>query len=498
MKIIELKVTDLKRIHAVDIVPRSNLVEIAGNNGEGKTSILDAIWYALGGKANIPREPVRGGAEEAVIEMTVGDYIITRRIQRDGKTTISVANADGMRAAKPQDVLDSLVGDLTFDPLLFIRKPVDQQLEMLRGFADGVDFDDMDAREKEAFNARRDHNRDVKSLQAIVDAAPKQAADVDVIDMAALEDRLAKTQTRNQRIRDATTKRAAEDRELAEATERRANNVKRAEELRAEAAELIAAAKEHDDRANELTVTMGDLQAVISARKQEIPPLVDESAILKEMREAREHNQIIAGAALAMDRAKVDRERLATAQAAAKKADDTLESIREEREKALKSIHLPIKGLEIKADGIDLNGHPLEQASDAQQLRVGIALAMKANPKLRVIRIRDGSLLDDAAMEALRDMADTEDFQLWIERVGAGGADAIVIEDGRVKGAEDPAPKAAAKKPPKAGKKDAPPPPAEKQLPLQPPTPGDPPADEVDEFADDQADATEADEDEFD
>ena len=70
---------------------------------------------------------------------------------------------------------------------------------------------------------------------------------------------------------------------------------------------------------------------------------------------------------------------------------------------------------------------------DAQQLRASVAIAMAANPKLRVIRVRDGSLLDERAMRLLAEMADAHDCQVWIERVDTSGSVGFVLEDGHLK-----------------------------------------------------------------
>jgi hypothetical protein len=81
---------------------------------------------------------------------------------------------------------------------------------------------------------------------------------------------------------------------------------------------------------------------------------------------------------------------------------------------------------------VTLNGIPLGQASAAEQLRVSVALAMAANPKLRVLRILDGSLLDTESLAIIGELAKENDFQAWIEVVDESGKVGIVIEDGRV------------------------------------------------------------------
>lgn len=94
MKIISLQAENVKRLTAVTITPDGNLVQITGKNGQGKTSVLDAIWWALEGAANIQAEPIRKGAEEARIRLDLGEYVVTRTFTRkDGKRRILIALA---------------------------------------------------------------------------------------------------------------------------------------------------------------------------------------------------------------------------------------------------------------------------------------------------------------------------------------------------------------------------------------------------------------------
>ena len=62
MRIISLQAENIKRLKAVEITPEGDIVVIAGRNGQGKTSVLDSIWYALGGspdKKDTPRPSQR-------------------------------------------------------------------------------------------------------------------------------------------------------------------------------------------------------------------------------------------------------------------------------------------------------------------------------------------------------------------------------------------------------------------------------------------------------
>ena len=75
---------------------------------------------------------------------------------------------------------------------------------------------------------------------------------------------------------------------------------------------------------------------------------------------------------------------------------------------------------------------PFSQASASEQIRVSLAMAMALNPKLRVIRILDGSLLDAENLALIAEMATEHDFQVWIERVSDTSGVGVVIEDGQV------------------------------------------------------------------
>lgn len=81
---------------------------------------------------------------------------------------------------------------------------------------------------------------------------------------------------------------------------------------------------------------------------------------------------------------------------------------------------------------MEFNGVPFVQASAAERLKVSVAMAMALNPELRVICIRDASLLDDDSKRALMALAEEHDYQIWYEVVGDGGEVGVVIEDGEV------------------------------------------------------------------
>ena len=123
MNIVKLQAENIKRIVAVEIKPDGALVQITGRNGAGKSSVLDAIWWALAGERSHQSAPIRKGADTARIKLDLGEVVVTRHFAKREDdsvvTRITVENAEGARFPSPQKMLDSLLGSLAFDPLAF-------------------------------------------------------------------------------------------------------------------------------------------------------------------------------------------------------------------------------------------------------------------------------------------------------------------------------------------------------------------------------------------
>ncbi len=116
----------------------------------------------------------------------------------------------------------------------------------------------------------------------------------------------------------------------------------------------------------------------------------------------------------------------------AKELTDAIAAREKQKVDAITAAEMPVEGLGFGDGEVTYGGIPFEQASDAERLRVSVAIAMASNPKLRVIRVRDGSLLDEEALKALAGIAHDRDYQVWIERVDGSGKVGVVMEDGAV------------------------------------------------------------------
>ena len=99
---------------------------------------------------------------------------------------------------------------------------------------------------------------------------------------------------------------------------------------------------------------------------------------------------------------------------------------------AITTAAMPVPGLGFGEGSVTFDGVPFDQAETSAQIRVGVAIAMAANPKLRVIRIKEGSFLDPDNLALIAEMARAHDYQVWLERVDTSGKVGVVIDDGQV------------------------------------------------------------------
>ena len=196
LKIAHLHAENFKKLKVIEVTPDGNVIEIAGNNGEGKTSLLDAIWVALKGRAVAPPQPIRQGEEEAYIELDLGKLRIVRTFKLSGDgdftDTLRVEDANGLKYPKPQAVLDALMGHIGFDPFAFIQlKPDAQAKQLLQLVPLEVDLEELAGLDKRIYDTRRDVNRDAKAAKARLDSLPPAQEIGNTVDVGELEAQLA-------------------------------------------------------------------------------------------------------------------------------------------------------------------------------------------------------------------------------------------------------------------------------------------------------------------
>jgi len=400
MKIVKLTAENVKRLRAVEITPDGNTVVIAGRNAQGKSSVLDAIWMALAGGAGAKEtsRPIRDGETKASVVLDLGDLVVTRKWTQAG-TTLEVAAQDGARYGSPQTILDGLIGRLSFDPLAFAEQDAKHQLQMLLDVVE-LPFDpvELDARRRGVFEKRTDVNREVKRVEAQLAGLPPAFGDVPDEEISAVA--------------------VAEELRQAEDARRRRDMLQ----------ERVTFAKADVVRAREALQQADEAHAALVVEFTALPDPIDVEPLRAQLASVDATNAAV--------RVEQERKRLTveleTQQKLSARSTKELAAIDKEKADAIAAAKMPLEGLSFDEDGVLYQGVPFSQASSAERLRVGLAIAMAMNPKIRVIRITDGSLLDSENLALIEEMAGEHDFQCWIERVDESGSVGITIEDGQV------------------------------------------------------------------
>lgn len=419
MKIVSLQAENVKRLRAVEIRPDGALVVIKGKNGAGKSSVLDAIWMALGGKSAIPSEPVRTGNKKASIRLELTDLVVTRTLTPDGGGTLKVEGKDGTKFSSPQAMLDKLVANLSFDPLEFSRMKPKAQAATLSALV-GLDFSKQEIERQKHFERRTDVNREVKRLEGELSGVREHRdAPADELSVAAMMDELRAGEAVHAKIAKAVADAKLEERKAADA---RAE----VEKLRSRAIELKGIAEQADKKADALSLegySLAKTAPDVAAMRTRI---ASADAVNTKVRENKKRAELA--------------KKLSVQRAAAEGLTDSIQSIDDDKQRQLQEAAFPLPGLSLTYDGVTLNNLPFEQASSAEQLRASVAIGLALNPKLRVLLVRDGSLLDEDSLRLVAEMATAKDAQVWVERVGTHDAIGVLIEDGAVAGALELAP----------------------------------------------------------
>ncbi|MBF4574707.1 ATP-binding protein [Frondihabitans sp. VKM Ac-2883] len=409
--ITSLHAEHFKRITAVDIDfdASGGVTTISGANGAGKTSVIDALAVAIAGK-NAPKipNPISKGQDAAVVIATTDDgLVITRKFRRKDDDTIdstlTVTNAEGFVRKSPQALLDTLLTSYALDPQAFAAADAKKQVATLLDLVElPFDLAEVDAQATDIFETRTHVNREAKQLSAQVDAAgPIDAsAPAEEVSAAELFAQLRAAQEANQQA-DAIVR-----------------NYHAASEEAREAASALEQAKARKEKAD------SDLAMIEKAGP---PARSDTDALEKSIAGVDTTNAAV--------RANARRNELARTYAAAMERAASLtaelSAIKDKRDAGLAAATIP-GGFGFGPDGLLLNGVPYSQASGAESVIAAAEVAAAGNPELRLILIRDASLLDSTSRQKLATWAEDKGLRVVMEVVDENAETGVIITDGAV------------------------------------------------------------------
>ncbi len=404
VKINELLIENVKRVKAVQFEPSADgLTIIGGRNGQGKTSVLDAIAWALGGNNYKPSVPERNGAlVPPNLHLELSNGLI---VERKGKnSTLKVTDPNGNKSG--QQLLNEFVSTLALDLPKFINgSDKDKADSLLKILGIGDVLAQLDTKENQLYAQRTEVGR-------IADRKKKAADEMPMYPNVPKEPVSATELIKQQQE---ILARNGEN-------EQKRQNAARYERMLAEAQIAFDEAKAALQKAE---------QDCLTARKS-AEDLHDESTAELEKNLAEiEALNIKIRANSTKEAAEVEANNL---QQEYDGLTEQIESVREERNKLLDSAELPLPGLSVKDGKLIYNNMPWDGMSGSDQLKVATAIVRKLNPQCGFVLMDKLEQMDLETLQEFGAWLKQEGLQVIATRVSTGDECSIIIEDGMVKG----------------------------------------------------------------
>lgn len=429
----------------------SKSVELTGKNGSGKTSVLDAIRFALTNSSN--RDYIiKDGADEGEILIETDTGLSINRKKRTSQADYKAIKENGYTVQRPESFLQDIFTPLQLNPVEFASMKKEEQnriildliefdwdlnwiREQFGEIPEGVDYqqnilqvlNDIQSEKGVYFTRRQDVNRDIKSKKAVVEAIAKDlpenynAATWERYDLSSGFDELSKAKEKNNKIQRAKAFKDSYDnkirgyeaemeievssaeRAIAQEKEALTGNIERLK------AELVAA----EDKLKTIDEKLVDKKKLAEqafetkkAKLGEDMQIAEKYAALEEIpvREKEEELQM----ASEMIKHLNEYNRMRTMQDEIEVLHEKSESLTNKIELArtlpgeiLKTATIPVAGLTVE-NGIPLiNGLPVSNLSEGEKLGLCVDVAISRPNALQIILIDGAEKLSESNRTSL-------------------------------------------------------------------------------------------------
>ncbi|MGM0189662.1 AAA family ATPase [Enterococcus sp. AZ147] len=418
VKINKLEIENVKRVKAVKIEPNaSGLTIVGGNNNQGKTSVIDAIAWGLGGNKYKPSQAHReGSVTPPHLHIVMNNGLI---VERKGKNSdLKVIDPNGEKAG--QNLLNSFVEELAIDLPKFMDSSNKEKANiLLQIIGVGDQLYELERKEQEVYNKRHaigqiaDQKKKFAAEQPYFPEAPKEL--ISVSDLVAKQQEILARNGENQQKRNQIN-------QISFQLEQSKSNIQ-AINLRIE--ELQAQLQKEQIEFNRLTEDLTIAQKTAEN-------LQDESTqeLQQNIAEVDEINRRV--------RANLDKDKAEEDANDYKNQYDVLtndiNSIRKEKVSLLTNAQLPLQGLSVADGELTYNGQKWDNMSGSDQLKVSTAIVRKLKPDCGFILLDKLEQMDMVTLNEFGQWLEQEGLQAIATRVSTGDECEIIIEDGYVTG----------------------------------------------------------------
>lgn len=422
MKIWELTSENFKKLN-VRLALNGKSITVTGDNETGKSTFIDAVFKTLTGE-KIKGEPVQLGKDKArnkiVIRKDDGSSITVERTFGD-KQTLTVKLNNTSKVTSPQKFLDETLGQISFDPLQFVNMtPLEQKRFLMQLLK--IDLSEFEDKKRELLDELDSTNKDLNKLEKDLDSLPLAEKEYKFIDPSEVI-------TESERINELRLK--AEKLKTEQGKEQ--DNIQRCITF---INEWFLEIEKLNVRIKELRTQIENAENDIKLSKSKVDELHDDlleinvpepSSLEEKMKEIQLNNDYYK----AQQERKTKEREYEQVEITKTDIQAKIKKLEKDRTAKLNSVQMPIEGLEIIDNGLRYQGLALteDNVSTSRIIEIGIRIAIALNPHLRILQIKDGSLLGSGMLETIKAICKENDYQLFVERVTDDKEIGFVIEE---------------------------------------------------------------------
>lgn len=406
IKINELTIENVKRIKAVRIEPsESGLTVIGGRNNQGKTSVIDAIAWALGGDKYRPSQAYRDGSTVPPhLNIKLSNGLVVERKGKNGD--LKVTDPNGNKGG--QQLLNEFVEQLAIDLPRFMQASDKEKANaLLKIIGVGDRLAELEHKEKTLYNRRLEIGRiadqKVKFAREMPYYTDVPEAPVSVSELLNRHQAILAKNGENQRLRQ---HKAELEQQAASLKSQLAGIQQRYDEAMAE---LAIASKAAEDLIDENTAEIEDNIRNIEKLNIKVRANLDKQKAEDDAKEFADQYSQLSG---------------------------EIDECRAAKTELLKGANLPLEGLTVEDGCLLYNGKHWDNMSGSDQLKVATAIVRKLNPKCGFVLVDKLEQMDIDTLNSFGHWLEAEGLQAIATRVSTGDECSIIIEDGYVKSSE--------------------------------------------------------------
>ena len=409
MKINKLEIENVKRVKAVKIEPSTNgLTIIGGKNNQGKTSVLDAIAWTLGGERFRPSQAAREGSTiPPNLRIVMNNGLV---VERKGKnSSLKVTDPSGQKAG--QQLSDGFVEQLALNlPKFMEANSKEKANTLLQIIGIGPQLAELERQEKEMFNERTYIGRTADQKEKYAKEQPYfpdvPSTPISASELIRQQQEILAQNGENQRKRECLHRL---EQEYQQVTEQIQALLHKQEQLDTD---LKIARGSAESLADQSTAELEQNIADIEETNRKVRANLDKDKAEEDAKEYRAQYNILT---------------------------TKIEAVRKQKADLLKGADLPLPGLSVEEGELIYNGQKWDNMSGSEQLRVSTAIVRRLNPDCGFVLLDKLEQMDLDTLQEFGQWLEQEGLQAIATRVSTGDECSIIIEDGYVAGQDMPA-----------------------------------------------------------